>query len=173
MSARTAARHTADELTFHGIRHEIAVFSAPSASRPGERNFLYRDVVTGEAHCECRAAECGRRCWHLDWLETAWLMRDVAPFVAGLADDALLATGVAARARLDDGPATVTDLLVYHQCRAEYRRRKAAPAPVVAKRRAPRPCPTRCGGCPGGEPTTAPYICDACLADLHAARAAA
>ena len=148
MSARTAARHTADELTFHGLRGEVAIFSAESASQPGTHHVIVRDVVTGEAHCDCRAAACGRRCWHLDLLETAWLMRDVAPFVAALADDALLATGVAARARLAEGGATVTDLLVYHQCRAEYRRRRAAagvaaPAPVVAKRRAPRPCPTR------------------------------
>ncbi len=133
MSARTAARHTADELTYHGTSGEVAVFSSASASRPGARNFTYRDTVTGEAHCECKGAECGRRCWHLDWLETAWLMTQVAPFVASLDRAALCATGTAAKARLDDGSATVTDIAVYYQCRAEYRRRKAvAPAPVVA-----------------------------------------
>jgi len=36
MSARTAARHTADELAYHGTSGEIAVFS--SASRPGTRS---------------------------------------------------------------------------------------------------------------------------------------
>ena len=133
MGARTAAQHTADELVYHGTRHEVAVFSAPSASRPGERNFTYRDVVTGEHHCECRAAECGRACWHADHLETAWLMREVAPFVATLADDELLATGTAAKARLDGGSGTRTDLLVYLQCRAEWRERAAhaAPAPLL------------------------------------------
>ncbi len=133
MSARTVAQHTADELTYHGTSGEIAVFSAPSASRPGARNFVYRDTVTGEAHCECKGAECGRQCWHLDWLETAWLMTQVAGFVATLDAAALCATGTAAGARIKDGSAAVTDIAVYYQCRAEYRRRKAAaPAPLVA-----------------------------------------
>ncbi len=130
MSAKTAVLHTADELTYHGTSGEVAVFSSASASRPGARNFTYRDTVTGEAHCECKGAECGRRCWHLDWLETAWLMTQVAGFVAALDRAALCATGTAAKARLDDGSATVTDIAVYYQCRAEYRR-KAVPAPVV------------------------------------------
>ncbi len=133
MSARTAAQHTADELTYHGTSGEIAVFSVASASRPGARNFTYRDTVTGDAHCECRGAECGRRCWHLDWLETAWIMTRVAPFVVALDAAALRATGTAARTRLADGSATVTDIAVYYQCRVEYRRRlAAAPAPLVA-----------------------------------------
>ena len=133
MSAKTAALHTADELTYHGIRGEVAIFSAKSASKPGQHNVIVRDVVTGEYHCDCTGAECGRRCWHADWLETAWLMTQVAPFVATLDRAALCATGTAAKARLDDGSATVTDLAVYHQCRAAYRRRRAAvAAPVVA-----------------------------------------
>ncbi len=133
MSARTAAQHTADELTYHGTSGEIAVFASASASRPRARNFTYRDTVTGEAHCECRGAECGRRCWHLDWLETAWIMTRVAPFVTSLDVAALHATGTAAGARLADGSATVTDIAVYYECRVEYRRRRAAaPAPVLA-----------------------------------------
>ncbi len=134
MSARTVAQHTADELAYHGTSGEIAVFSSAAlAGRPGARNFTYRDTVTGEAHCACRGAECGRRCWHLDWLETAWVMSRVAPFVAALDAAALCATGTAAGARLAAGSASVTDIAVYHQCRAEYRRRRAAvAAPVVA-----------------------------------------
>ncbi len=132
MSARTVAQHTPDELAYHGTSGEIAVFSSASASRPDARNFTYRDTVTGEAHCACRGAECGRRCWHLDWLETAWIMSRVASFVAALDAAALCATGTAAGARLAGGSASVTDLAVYHQCRAEYRRRRAvAPAPAV------------------------------------------
>ncbi len=132
MTARTAAQHTADELTYHGTSGEIAVFSSASASRPGARNFTYRDTVTGDAYCECKGAECDRRCWHLDWLETAWLMTRVAGFVTALDRAALCATGTAAGARLADGSATVTDIAVYYQCRVEYRRRAAAPAPPIA-----------------------------------------
>ncbi len=131
MSARTAAQHTADDLTYHGTSGEVAVFSSPSASRPGARNFTYRDTVTGEAHCECRGTECGRRCWHLDWLETAWIMTRVAPFVASLNVAALCATGSAAGARLADGSATITDIAVYYQSRVEYRRRHAVASALV------------------------------------------
>lgn len=135
MSARTVAQHTADELAYHSACHEIAVFSSASASRPGARNFTYRDTVTGGAHCECKGAECGRQCWHLDWLESAWLMTQVAGFVAALDAAALCVTGAAAGARIKDGSAIVTDIAVYFQCWAEYRRRNAtAPAPVVAFR---------------------------------------
>jgi hypothetical protein len=139
---RTAAQHTADELRYHGISGAIAVFSAPGASRPGERNFVYRDVVTGDAHCECKGAECGRLCWYLDNLEMAWLMRGVAPFVATLADDELLAAGTAVKARLEAGSGTRTDLLVWLQARVEWRARAAqtpALAPVVVLERAERP----------------------------------
>lgn len=135
MSARTAALHTADELTFHGIRGEVAVFSAPSKSKPGTRNVIVRDVATGEFHCDCTGADTGRRCWHADHLETAWLMRDVAPFVAALADDELLATGTAAKARTEAGSGTRTDLLVWLQARVEWKAREraatSAPAPVA------------------------------------------
>ena len=169
MSAKTAARHTPDELTFHGIRDEVAVFSAASASRKNERNVIVRDILTGEAHCDCRGAEMGRTCWHMDWLETAWLMTQVAPFVATLADDELCATGEAAKLRMARGDSTVTDLITYYQCRVEYRARASARAILAAFPpeliRAPRPCPD-CG-----EPTRADYLCRACLADLEAQRA--
>lgn len=134
MSARTAALHTADELTFHGIRGEVAVFSAPSKSKPGTRNVIVHDIVTGEHHCDCTGADCGRRCWHADWLETAWIMTQVAPFISTLSDDELLAAGTTAKARVDDGSGTVTDITTYYQCRVEWRKRAAqapAPAPVT------------------------------------------
>lgn len=136
MSARTATQHTADELTYHGIRGEVAVFSARSKSRRGQRNVIVRDVLTGEHHCDCTGAAIGKRCWHADHLETAWLMTQVAPFVATLADDELLAAGQTAKARLTDGSATVTDLIMLYQARVEWRERqraaRAALAPVVA-----------------------------------------
>ena len=133
MSARTVALHTPDELTFHGVRGEVAVFSAPSASQPGKHNIIVRDIVTGESHCDCTGAACGRRCWHADWLETAWIMTQVAPFVATLSDDQLLATGEAAKARMAGGDSTVTDLTTYYQCRAEWRRRAAQAAPALLR----------------------------------------
>lgn len=135
MSARAALQHTADELTYHGLRGEVAVFSAPSKSKPGTHNVIVRDTVTGDFHCDCTGVETGKQCWHADHLETAWLMREVAPYIATLADDELLATGTAAKARIDEGTGTRTDLLVWLQARVEWRARAAhapALAPVVA-----------------------------------------
>jgi hypothetical protein len=131
MSARTAAQHTADELRYHGLRGDYAVWSAPSASKPGKHNVIVRDIATGEHHCDCVGAECGRRCWHANWLETAWIMTQVAPFVASRSDDELLTIGQAAKARLDDRSATVTDLAVYYQARVEWRERAAQAAPAL------------------------------------------
>lgn len=132
MSARTAAQHTPDELTFHGISGEIAVFSSASASLPGTRNFTYRDVITGEVYCECKGAACGRQCWHRDWIHTAWAMTQVAAFVASLAAAALCSVGEAAGEKVACGGATVTDTAVYYQCRVEYRRRQAASALIAS-----------------------------------------
>lgn len=114
MSARTAAQHTADELTYHGIRGEVAVFSARSARKPGQRNVIVRDGATGEFHCDCTAADTGKRCWHTDRPEAAWRMRLVAPCISTLADD---------------------ELLVWPQARVVWRQRAAhapARAPLAA-----------------------------------------
>lgn len=135
MSARSAAAHTADELTYRGIRGEVAVWSAPSKSKPGQHNVIVRDTVTGGCHCDCTGAATGRECWHMTLIETCWAMRAVAPFVASLSDDELLAAGKSAKARHEVG-GTRTDLLVWLQCRAEWKAREraaqAALAPVVA-----------------------------------------
>ena len=61
MNARTVAQRTADELRFHGIRGEVAVFSAPSKSEPGKHNVIVRDVVTGEFHRYRTGTETGRQ----------------------------------------------------------------------------------------------------------------
>lgn len=155
MSAATAPQHKPTEMTYHGTSGEVAVFSAPSASKPGERNFLYRDTVTGEAHCECRGAELGRNCWHIDWIETAWAMVQVAPFVGALDNAALVAAGAEAARRFAANEQTATDIAVMWQARAEYcRRQRAARAALTA------PVSPVLRGCPDcGEPTRNAYLC--------------
>lgn len=168
MSAATMAQHKPTELTYHGTRDDVAIFSAPSTSRAGARNVIVRDVATGEAHCECRAAECGRQCWHLDWIETAWAMVQVAPFIASLDDAALVATGAAAARRCAANEQTATDIAVMWQARADYcRRQRAARAALTA------PSGRVSRGCPDcGTPTRSAYLCADCAGDLLAARSA-
>lgn len=166
MSATTARQHTPLELTYHGTSRGVAVFSAPSASRPGQVNWAYLDTATGQVACECAGAQHGRRCWHEDLAPLAYALAQVAPFVAGLGDEALAATGAKAGATVAAGAATTTDAAVYWACKREWCRRRRAAAVVPApKRRLPRGCPD-CG-----EPTTEEYLCRACMADLMAQRA--
>lgn len=161
MSARTAAAHTADELTFRRLDGDIAIFSAKSASRPGDRNVIAYDTLTGDYHCGCKASECGRSCWHGDHILTAWLMRSVAPFVAALSDDELLAVGVAAKARHGAPGGTRTDLLVWLQSRVEWRERERARRAPLAL---PAPLYHQCRGC--GQDTINPALCVDCVNPL-------
>lgn len=137
MSAKTAAAHTPAELTYHGTSQDIAVLSSASVSRPGERNWTYLDIATNDAHCECRGAECGRRCWHMDLALAAYAMTRVAGFVELLSGGDLLATGQRAGILVATGAATITDTAVYWACKVEYARRCRRAANVVATRLAP------------------------------------
>lgn len=171
MSAATAKQHQPTELTYHGTRDGVAVFSSASKSRPGERNFTYLDLGTMQVACECQAKQ--GTCWHCDLVLTRWAMVQVAGFVAGLSDAALVEVGTAAGAAIAAQTHTATDIAVYHQSKVEWCKRARAAREAAAllaafppeKIRAPRPCPD-CG-----EPTYRRYLCDGCQADLDAYRA--
>jgi len=62
---RSVARHSPAELVPVAIAGDIVTLAAASASRPGAWNHTAYDLTTGTAHCECKAAQCGRPCWHL------------------------------------------------------------------------------------------------------------
>jgi len=56
----------ADDLT------NVVHFSAPSKSRPGDANVVALDVLSGSSFCNCKAAECGKPCWHQELVQAAW-----------------------------------------------------------------------------------------------------
>lgn len=74
MSIVTAAYHCPTELTFVDADDllNIVHFSAPSKTAKGKVNVVGLDVITGETHCTCRAAEVGKECWHQTLAQAAW-----------------------------------------------------------------------------------------------------
>lgn len=122
MSVATVASHSAAELTFVREDGDLLTLRAPSASRPGHHNHTTYDLTTGEAHCDCRGAECGRRCWHLDHLAAAVaLVEECRARVAGLGRGSLYLVG-----RLAATGTEARDAAMLALARAEWRRREAA-----------------------------------------------
>lgn len=74
MSARTAAQHCPTELLFRSADDllNIVEYTAPSVSQPGSTHYVSLDVLSGETHCTCRAAECHHECWHMSLVQAAW-----------------------------------------------------------------------------------------------------
>ena len=138
MSARTAALHTPAELRYHGCDETTGIveFVADSRHRPGHLNTVSLDALTGAIFCDCRAAECGRRCWHADHIAAAWLASPAMLDVRWLTDARLARYGQAAAAmvgtyRARTGRALPMDAANLIAARSEWRRRAAlAPARI-------------------------------------------
>jgi len=66
--------HCPSELAFVDADDKLNVvhYSAPSKSRPGDANIVALDILTGATLCNCKAAECGKRCWHQELVQAAW-----------------------------------------------------------------------------------------------------
>ena len=130
MSARTAAAHTAAELTFKGMDElgEIAYFWSASASKGGKHNVTAWDRTTGTAYCFCRAAELGKDCWHVAHVEAAYIAHVAAETVAKATTLAEVeAIGRAAKAQIAACGALVVlvsplDMAVYREARRVYAR---------------------------------------------------
>jgi nucleoside phosphorylase len=74
MSGSTKQHHHT-ELTFVGVsgaRAEVVTFGAPSSHDAARTNLVSLDTQTGAIHCDCKAAECYRPCWHATLVEEAW-----------------------------------------------------------------------------------------------------
>ncbi len=140
MSARAAPLHSPAELTPATCDDltGIVSFVAPSASRPNHVNTVSLDVLSGATLCDCRAAECGKQCWHRDLVAEAWAQSPAMREVAWLSDDRLARygaklAGMVAQYRARTGRALALDVVNLLAARAEWRRRAAAaPAPLVA-----------------------------------------
>lgn len=131
----SAAYHCPTELTF--IRaddlHNTVTYSAASKSESGKRHSVSLDLQTGETFCTCRAAECGRRCWHVELVRAAWEGHEAFALAARMNDDQLLKAGrkalrmtmVYRRRTWRVLPADQATLLA---CRDVWRQRHAAPS---------------------------------------------
>ncbi len=122
----------ADDLT------NIVHYSAASKSRPGDANIVALDTATGASFCNCRAAECGRSCWHQALAQAAWDGSPARILAGKYTNDQLRAAGSKAAhmcrwARHRRFRVLPADQLALLACRAEYRRRFPAAAEVAPK----------------------------------------
>ena len=121
----------ADDLT------NVVTFRAASKSRPGQHNTISLDVLTGETLCDCKAAECGRGCWHAELVQAAWDGHAVRVLVgrynaAQLREAGRKAQRMCAASRVRRyWNVLPADQLMLLACRAEYRRRHPVAAEAV------------------------------------------
>src|SRR4051812_49975986 len=127
MSARTLTLHHHRELRFVVADDTtgIVVFEADSVSTPGKANHVSYDTITGAVHCDCKGAECGRECWHADWVAAAWQAHPACAEARALTTDGLLRyghklAGMVARYRATIGRALPLDAVNLVAARTEY-----------------------------------------------------
>jgi hypothetical protein len=130
MSIRTAVIHTAAELTLSSADTTtgIVAYTAPSAHDATRVNTVSLDTQTGDTHCDCRASECGRSCWHVATVAEAWAQTMWAVGVQWLTDAQLVRSGSKARKMVETytariGRSRLDDRTALLIARAEYRRR--------------------------------------------------
>lgn len=133
MSARTAPLHTPAELTFLGCDPTTGIvdFTAPSGHDATRVNTISLDTATGATFCDCRGADCNRRCWHADHAAAAWLASPAMLAVRWLTDDQLLRYGNKHALCVDTyrartGRARNEDVVALTAARCEWRRRRSA-----------------------------------------------
>lgn len=136
MSFTTASHHCITELEYVSADDllNIVHYRAVSKSKAhGEYNHVGLDIITGETHCDCKAAECGRECWHRTLIQASWDAHPARIQATGYNNEQLLKAGhkaanmirVTRRRTWRILPADQLGLLA---CRAEYAARKAARA---------------------------------------------
>ncbi len=133
MSVLTAPHHSPAELALHGCddRSGIVALVAPSKHDADRINTVALDTTDGATHCDCRAGECDRRCWHADHALAAWLASPAMLAVRWLSDDQLLRYGNKHRLcvtsyRARTGRALPDDVVALTAARREWRHRRAA-----------------------------------------------
>lgn len=131
MSYATAAYHCPTELAFVDADDilNIVHFAVASKSDPATPNIVGLDIITGETHCSCKGAECGRECWHQTLVQAAWdghAARALAARYNGeqLATAARKALAMCNAYRARSGRCLPSDQVALLACRAEYRRRR-------------------------------------------------
>ncbi len=133
MSLRTAPLHRPAELALLGCDDHsgIVALIAPSRHDAHRINTVALDTTDGTTHCDCRASECNRRCWHADHAAAAWLASPAMLAVRWLTDDQLLRYGkkhalCVTTYRARTGRAWNEDVIALTAARCEWRRRATA-----------------------------------------------
>ena len=133
MSTRTAPLHSPAELVFVAADDltGIVTFQAPSKSHPAQPNTTSLDTTTGAIHCDCKGADCGRRCWHADHVLAAWLRTGAMLDARWLTDAELTRYGTKLAGmvriyRARTGRILLADQVNLVAARAEWRRRQTA-----------------------------------------------
>lgn len=139
MSYTTAAYHCPTELTFLDADDllNIAHFAAPSKSDPRKTNVVALDIITGETHCTCRAAECGLDCWHQTLAQAAWDGHSARRLASRYTAEQLATAGRKAHAmcaiyRRRAGRCLPDDQVALLAARCEYRARRGVLISEVA-----------------------------------------
>lgn len=143
MSFVTAAEHCITELEYVSADDLLNIVHYRAASKSGtngQYNYVGLDVVTGDTHCGCKGAECGKTCWHMTLAQAAWDAHPARALASGYTDEQLTRAGhkaanmcrVYRRRTWRVLPADQVALLA---CRVEYRARQArlAAIEVVAR----------------------------------------
>lgn len=135
-------KHTYRDLVFVGVSGEhqqIVTFGARSARDPARTNLVSYSTATGATHCDCKAAMCGRPCWHAELAEAAWLSHPAMQEVRWLTDARLLRYGrkLAAMTAIYEaraGRPLRADTVNLAAARSEWRRRQwqAAASDIAA-----------------------------------------
>ncbi len=138
MSTVTAALHSPAELAFVAADDltGIVTFQASSKSHPAQPNTTSLHTTTGAIHCDCKGADCGRRCWHADHVLAAWLRTGAMLDVRWLTDAELTRygtklAGMVRMYRARTGRVLRADQVNLVAARVEYRRRQAAALATV------------------------------------------
>jgi len=137
MSTATAALHTPTELAFVGADDltGIVTFHTISKSHPATPNTTNLDTLTGAIICDCRAAECGKECWHAALVTAAWYRTPAMGDVRWLTDSQLVRYGKTTAAMVNSyrqrtGRVLPMDAVNVIAARSEWRRRAALAVPA-------------------------------------------
>jgi len=100
-------------------------------------NTVGLDTATGAIFCDCKGADCGRTCWHMDHIAAAWLASPAMQQVRWLTGAQLRRHGMKHRLCVDTyrtraNRARPDDMLALVAARYEWRKRAAVAAPPLA-----------------------------------------
>ena len=135
MSAKTASQHSTSELQWIGKDAEMVFCTAPSSSQSGRVNTVALDTTTGATHCDCKAGDHDKMCWHRDLVRQRYIEEVARQYIATLATLAeVMAVGQQARALIEAAgvDASPLDLAMYQAARLAWHERAAQPAPALA-----------------------------------------